>query len=119
MDFQTPITTREGARAYLLALVAAGVAYHIEDRAADIVRPDGSPLFTPEQAAGADIRADECAALLEDPCAVLLDAMAEDNDDCIYIAGVLGRPFAGVSVQTVPEGWSYTTEGGDCEGGVS
>ncbi len=74
MDFLTAtLTTPADARAYLAALVSAGCAYHIEDDAGDIVRPDGSPLFTAEQATAANLRAAECAALLEDPCGVLLD----------------------------------------------
>lgn len=74
MNFLTAtLTTPADARAYLAALVSAGCAYHIEDDAGDIVRPDGSPLFAPIQAALANLRAAECATLLEDPCADLLD----------------------------------------------
>lgn len=42
--------------------------------------------------------------------------VVEDNDDCDYLTGIDGAPFAGVSVQTVPEWWSFSTSGGDCAG---
>jgi len=42
--------------------------------------------------------------------------MHPDNDDCEHLTGIPGRPLAGASVQTVPEWWSFTLEGGDCAG---
>lgn len=42
--------------------------------------------------------------------------MFTDNDDCDYLTGIPGHPFAGVSVQTVPESWSFRLAGGDCGG---
>ena len=70
-----PVTSADEARAYLLALDAAGYAYHCDDSAADIVRSaTGLPLFTPEEATLADARMDEVCAHLDDPCAVLLSA---------------------------------------------
>lgn len=70
-----PVTSPDEARAYLLALDAAGYAYHCDDNAGDIVRGgSGIPLFTPDQAALADARMAEVHAHLDDPCAVLLAA---------------------------------------------
>lgn len=42
--------------------------------------------------------------------------MFTDNDDCDYLSGIPDHPFAGVSVQTVPEPWSFRLAGGDCGG---
>ena len=70
-----PVTSADEARAYLLALDAAGYAYHCDDSAADIIRSaTGLPLFTPEEAKLADARMDEVCDHLDDPCAVLLAA---------------------------------------------
>jgi len=72
-----PVTSATEARAYLLALDAAGYSYHCDDPAADIVRSaTGLPLFTPEEAVLADARMDEVCAHLDDPCSVLLDVWA-------------------------------------------
>jgi hypothetical protein len=74
-----PVTSSDEARAYLLALDAAGYGYHCDDPAWDIIRSaTGLPLFTPEQATLADARMDEVCAYLDDPCAVLLAAWAEE-----------------------------------------
>lgn len=70
-----PVTSADEARAYLLALDAAGHAYHCDDSAADIIRTaTGRPLFTPAEAALADARMGEVRAHLDDPCAFLLAA---------------------------------------------
>ena len=70
-----PVTSADEARAYLLALDAAGYAYHCDDSAADIVRSaTGLPLFAADEAVLADARMDEVCAHLDDPCAVLLAA---------------------------------------------
>ena len=43
----------------------------------------------------------------------------EDNDDCIYVPDIPGRPFVGCAVHTCPAWWSFMTEGGgDCAGSV-
>jgi hypothetical protein len=74
-----PVTSAAEARAYLIALDAAGYAYHCDDPAGDIIRSaTGLPLFTPEEATLADTRMAEVCAYLDDPCAVLLDVWAEE-----------------------------------------
>jgi hypothetical protein len=75
-----PVTSADAARAYLLALHAAGADYHPDDPAADIINgATGAPLFTPAEAALADARMNEVRAYLPDPCAVLCDAIDADN----------------------------------------
>jgi len=70
-----PVTSADEARAYLLALDAAGYAYHCDDPAGDIIRTaTGLPLFTPKQATLADARMVEVFRYLDDPCAFLLTA---------------------------------------------
>ncbi len=44
-----PIRTREEAEAYIRALVREGMDFHFEDDPSEIVRRDGSLLFTQEE----------------------------------------------------------------------
>ena len=57
----TPTTTPQAARDYLTGLHNAGMLYHLDDSAAEIINTrSGLRIFTDDEATQADLRAGEC-----------------------------------------------------------
>lgn len=76
IPFYAPVVTLDDAKALFRALHAAGLGYHPEDSAADIVDAVTGPYFSPAESAALDARMAEAFALdwqqWEDPCGYFL-----------------------------------------------
>lgn len=81
-DYMTRrIYTIADAHAFVRALDADGLFFHMEDDPTDVVNADG-PVFTDDECAVILQRQEEIWALTDDPCQLAADAIGEgDSED--------------------------------------
>jgi hypothetical protein len=87
-DYMTRrIYTIADAHAFVRALDAEGLFFHLEDDPSDVVGADGLPIFTDDDCMAILQRQAEIWALTNDPCQLAADALGEgegedfDEDD--------------------------------------
>lgn len=73
------------AKAFIRALHADGLFFHLEDDPSDVVGADGLPIFTDDDCMAILQRQEEIWALTSDPCQLAADALddltSEDFDE--------------------------------------
>ena len=80
--FTTPIETESDAQAFFFQLDQAGLLFHPEDRAEQVISAaTGARLFTDEEAACINARIDEVFAIMDDPCQYCLDLTRPATDE--------------------------------------
>lgn len=80
-DYMTRrIYTIADAHAFVRALDADGLFFHLEDDPTDVVNADG-PVFTDDECAVILQRQEEIWALTDDPCQLALDALGEGESE--------------------------------------
>ena len=83
-DYMTRrIYTIADAHAFVRALDADGLFFHLEDDPTDVVSgADATPVFTPDECVAILQRQEEIWALTNDPCQLAADAIGEgDSED--------------------------------------
>ena len=83
MEFlETAIQTEADAQGFFFQLDQVGCLFHPEDDPADVHNgATGLPLFTPEQVELVRQRIDEVYAVMDDPCAFILDMNVPTTDE--------------------------------------
>ena len=74
--FTAPIKTLEAAHEFFTALHAEHLLFHPEDAPETITDYRGEPLFTAEECVELNKRIDEVYSVDSDPCAFIMDCLA-------------------------------------------
>jgi hypothetical protein len=82
-NYQTPIKTKEQARAFIELLFENGHSFHLDESPEDITDGAGRPIFTAPEAKAIAERQDELFKLLDDPHELMWEVMESREGESI------------------------------------